>query len=216
MNLPVYLRRSLENNLFNVFYNYNRFDISKINNIIGYTTIIKDDMIIPVNLIDKLSKCINDNINTYIYPWVYQETIKLKFKTANTIINNILNRSNIIKVTSVSNETYYGCHGLITDNTFNPMLMCCYKAHYNNVDNKIYPDYPICYINKNIFGYDDLVSKAIIKKIIPFLCEFNVDGKFCISNKPTIIINDKLNTIVRKTSNDVFDNNKMWNKLNDH
>ena len=168
MNLPVYLRRNLENNLFNIFYTCGRFNISKINNIIGYTTIIKDDMIIPANLIDKLSKCINDNINTYIYPWVYQETIKLKFKTANTIINNILSRPNIVKVTSVSNETYYGCNGLIMDNTFNPMLMCCYKAHYDNTDNKIYLDYPICYINKNIFGYDDLVSKAIIKKSIPY------------------------------------------------
>mgnify|MGYP004559048197 CR=1 FL=1 len=217
MNLPSSLRQNLMYNLFaNGCYNHNYGEIESISNIIGYTSIPIDNMIIPAIANGILSIKTDKNIKEYIYSWIYQRGSRIKYKTANSIISNILDKNHIIKIQSSSDETYYGCRGLIMDNLFNPMMMCCYKAHYNYDENKIYYDYPICYINKNIFTYEDLVSKAIIKKIIPFLCTFTVNDDFCISNKPTIIINDKLDNFIHKTKGNVFNSNILWDKLNDY
>lgn len=217
MNLPNNLRNSLIHNLFFERTYIKGCIIEQLSNIIGYTSISIDNMIIPVIAAVRLNQILDKNIKEYSYSWIYQIHSGFKYKTANSIISNILDMSSITKFTSASNEVYYGCRGLIMDNLFNPMMMCCYKAHYNYDENKIYYDYPICYINKNIFTYEDLVSKAIIKKIIPFLCTFKAYGDFCISNKPTIIISDKLDNFIHKVKgSNTINNVVIWDKLNDY
>ena len=92
-------------------------------------------------------------------------------RTGDSIVNACMEGRDIIKVTTNKDEVYYVGKGIIFDAEFQ-ILMLCTKSFikertvlgtvaYNHGDSK-------CYIHPNIFSDEDLMSKTILKKIVPF------------------------------------------------
>lgn len=69
------------------------------------------------------------------------------------------------KLQTKAGETYYGTNGIILDSNFNILIMVVLKVINMNILDVI------CYINPNIFVNEKrTVEKAIIKKMLPFMC----------------------------------------------
>ena len=94
-------------------------------------------------------------------------------RTGDSIINVCLDSPRIVKVLTNKAEVYYvGC-GIIFDEEFQ-ILMLCTNSFVRRLANDN-PDYCIyetstskCYIHPTIFSDEDLLSKTILKKIVPF------------------------------------------------
>lgn len=69
------------------------------------------------------------------------------------------------KLQTKAGETYYGTNGIILDSNFNILIMVVLKVINMNILDVI------CYINPSIFVNEKrTVEKAIIKKMLPFMC----------------------------------------------
>ena len=91
-------------------------------------------------------------------------------RTGDSIINLCLDSPRIIKVPTNKNETYYVGRGIIFNESFQILMLCTGSflkgtrsggTIYNDGDSK-------CYIHPSVFSEEDLLSKTILKKIVPF------------------------------------------------
>lgn len=220
MKLPSTLLNSLRCNLFSIYCNSSKnFKINTISNILGYTSITKEDMFIPVAAVNTLMNVINNTQDKYIYSWLFAGIrTGLECKTSNYLVANLIDSSCIKAVRSKSDELYYGCKGLILNKNFKPMLMSGYKGEY--INNKLKLIEPVCYIDTTVFNNTDLVSTCIIKKIIPYMCDSNLCTTIDIVHTlPTIIVKDisKLIYKVPQITHNVDTlSNELWSRLNDY
>lgn len=93
-------------------------------------------------------------------------------KMAGTILYNFSNNRFIQRLSSVklaSGHIYYGCPGLILDESFNPLLMLTMQVSY--VDGNAIADKCICRISQSVLSrQSELIPKTIYKTIVPLYC----------------------------------------------
>lgn len=96
-------------------------------------------------------------------------------KTADSIITFLFNRNHytenkINKIDTTKGYEYYGGKGIILDEDCRPLIICgTVKKNALNSSSRS----NMCLISPRVFNREDVVSKAIVKKIIPYLssCE---------------------------------------------
>lgn len=109
------------------------------------------------------------------YPLYYKkEYIK---STADSIISTFIDDidDRLCKVTTSKGNSFYGSRGLILDQNWKPLILCGYNMKLSNIakqsstlDEIFESINPIVYISPYVFTNTDIISKAILKKIIPF------------------------------------------------
>lgn len=112
---------------------------------------------------------LNDPINLY-YP-LYVTSIAEK-RTADAILQALFRSARnkrLCKVTTSKGLDYYGSSGLILDSEKRPLLLCGYNIKIDIIHDKINIIEPICYISPRVLENNDIISKAIIKKVIPYI-----------------------------------------------
>lgn len=91
-------------------------------------------------------------------------------KTADSIIQSINRCSRgrrLAQIKTCKGLDYYGGQGLIFDERWNPFMVCGFIININGVDKTMTIVRPVCYVSPIVFTSGDILSKAIIKKIIP-------------------------------------------------
>lgn len=117
------------------------------------------------------------------------ESIKLSYplfvggadskKTANSIIQSINRCNRTLRLTNIKTSKgldYYGGNGLIFDEHWNPLMLCGFNIEINRNQGVINVNNPVCYIDTNVFINNDILSKGIIKKVIPILSKYRVSS----------------------------------------
>lgn len=104
------------------------------------------------------------------YP-LYVGAIDTK-RTADSIIQSINRcpvRARLCNIKTSKGLDYYGGQGLIFDENWAPLMICGFIIDISKEGRTILIKHPICYVSPSVFENNDLLSKAIIKKIIPFI-----------------------------------------------
>lgn len=93
-------------------------------------------------------------------------------RTADSIIQSI-NRcpSNLrlSKITTSKGLDYYGGQGLVFDEHWAPLMLCGFIINIDRINRHITVVRPVCYISPVVFERNDILSKAIVKKVIPYI-----------------------------------------------
>lgn len=82
---------------------------------------------------------------------------------------------------------YYGGQGLIFDEDWNLMMMCGYLIYIDRTNNIINIVRPECYISPDVFTENDILSKAVIKKVIPYISSHSINIPFTIQAHSAVI-----------------------------
>lgn len=153
-------------------------------------------------------------------------------KTSDSIISALFRYSNsygrtynIGLIDTEKGYKYYGGKGLILDENFIPLLVCGYEVTLTSiVDGGYKYGYPTCIINPSVFNREDMVSKAIVKKVIPFYTSENLgmmrdsNGIMCSASTVKLIITPEIintvHTITPPSGIDVDDD--IYALLNAH
>lgn len=104
------------------------------------------------------------------YPLYIESTINKR--TADSIIQALYKCSSNYRLTNVKSSkglNYYGGHGLAFDGNWNPYMMCGFIININKSNGSIAVVKPVCYVSPLVFESNDILAKAIIKKIIPYI-----------------------------------------------
>lgn len=140
-----------------------------------------------------------------------------KAKTANTIIKRLFSASSsIIYVDTGMGYGYYGYRGMILNDRFEPLVICGYID--NNTSSDFTYEYPLCLISPRVFSNDDVVSKSVVRKIIPYYSTYPDDSLVSMSNNIKILISDDIDDIITKPVEpmEVNVNNKIYWILTEH
>lgn len=93
-------------------------------------------------------------------------------RTADSIIQSINNCESNLRLTNIETSkglNYYGGQGLIFNEHWVPFMLCGFIMNIDSTSRTIHIIKPVCYISPVVFESNDLLSKAIIKKVIPYL-----------------------------------------------
>lgn len=93
-------------------------------------------------------------------------------KTADSIIQSINRCSRnrrLAHIKTCKGLDYYGGQGLIFDELWKPLMVCGFIINVNGINKTISIVRPVCYVSPTIFVNGDILSKAIIKKVIPYI-----------------------------------------------
>ena len=178
------------------------------NNIFKKSLIVdldNDEIEIPVIARTYFEKHIADNlkystimeIKRIILP-LYNNTADITKKTFNSIINQIFAQVNyssrLQKVITSKGDIYYGGRGIILDKDFTPLLLCTLatrKASINGIDKMVFYR-PICHISPKVFlEHNNIVSKGIINKIIPYYVNNDIEFPVIYNNAFTKNLDNK-------------------------
>lgn len=93
-------------------------------------------------------------------------------KTGDSVIQSI-NRCNklmrLSHIVTTKERDYYGGNGLIFTDRWNPIFMIGFIINIDKENRKITFKHPICYVSPRVFIEKDILSKTMIKKIIPHI-----------------------------------------------
>lgn len=95
------------------------------------------------------------------------------------------NNNSLCKV-SIKDSDYIVGRGFIFNKSWYPLLMCGLSAYFNENSKSFENVHPICYISPTIFEEPDLLSKFIIKHVIPIITTNKVTIPYIISQSPHI------------------------------
>lgn len=95
---------------------------------------------------------------------------------------------------------YYGGRGVILDDTYKPLIICGFEVEVT----RTYYRYiqPVCIISPEVFGREDMVSKSIVKKLLPYFsveefhCGGDVNDVRCDAKRVKVIISDEINKFI--------------------
>lgn len=93
-------------------------------------------------------------------------------KTADSIIQSINRCSRVRRLAHIKTYKgldYYGGQGLIFDELWNPFMVCGFIINVDGINKTVSVVRPVCYVSPTVFVNGDILSKAIIKKIIPYI-----------------------------------------------
>lgn len=122
----------------------------------------------------------------YIHQWLESvsptQSVKISYplfiggadtrRTADSIIQSINRCPKSLRLTNIKTSKgldYYGGQGLIFDEHWNPLMLCGFLINIDRINRHIHVVNPICYVSPKVFENNDILSKAIIKKVIPFI-----------------------------------------------
>lgn len=100
-------------------------------------------------------------------------------KTSNAIISRLYNSEswydgvhrNFSYIDTTKGYGYYGSRGIILDDNHLPLMICGFEVQLFPITRV--PCYkfirPICLISSRVFEREDMVSKVIVKKVMPYL-----------------------------------------------
>ena len=93
-------------------------------------------------------------------------------KTADSIIQSINRCSRgrrLAHIKTCKGLDYYGGQGLIFDELWNPFMVCGFIINVDGINRTMSVVRPVCYVSPTVFVNGDILSKAIVKKVIPFI-----------------------------------------------
>lgn len=93
-------------------------------------------------------------------------------KTADSIIQSINRCSRnrrLAHIKTCKGLDYYGGQGLIFDELWNPFMVCGFIINVDGINKTMSVVRPVCYVSPTVFVNGDILSKAIIKKVIPYI-----------------------------------------------
>ena len=93
-------------------------------------------------------------------------------RTADSIIQSINRCLGNLRLTNIKTSKgldYYGGQGLIFDEHWNPLMLCGFIINIDKINRHITVVRPVCYISPVVFESNDILSKAIVKKVIPYI-----------------------------------------------
>lgn len=103
-------------------------------------------------------------------------------RTADPILGYLLGEipcdsvSTVKGVKAPSGDIYYGSGGFLLDQNLTPLLILGIEYEYINEGSTTWgrsPVCPVCVINPVVFSRDDLMSKYIVKKVIPAISDYS-------------------------------------------
>jgi hypothetical protein len=116
-------------------------------------------------------------LNSIVYP-LYHVTSRNDIKTTKSLLNHILTNQapdKLIKCTTSTGFVYYGQRGMFLDSDYNILFLCTCTFKEVQEGECLEVDKVNIYINPKVFSSNDLLSKAIIKALIPFYSEYVVN-----------------------------------------
>ena len=156
------------------------------NNVFRKSLVIEvnnDEIEIPVIAREHFEGLISDNmtyptimgIKRIILP-LYDNTPSQERSTFNSIIaqlfTNVGYGQRLQKITTNKGEVCYGGKGIIFDENYTPLLLCTLTArsvHTEDNGNTMVYYRPVCHVSPKVFlESDKLINKGIIKKLIPY------------------------------------------------
>lgn len=93
-------------------------------------------------------------------------------RTADPIIQSINRCPSNLRLTNIKTSKgldYYGGQGLIFDEHWTPLMLCGFIINIDRINRHITVERPVCYISPIVFESNDILSKAIVKKVIPYM-----------------------------------------------
>ena len=191
------------------------------NNVFRKSLVIEvnnDEIEIPVIAREHFEGLISDNmtyptimgIKRIILP-LYDNTPSQERSTFNSIIaqlfTNVGYGQRLQKITTNKGEVCYGGKGIIFDESYTPLLLCTLTArsvHTEDNGNTMVYYRPVCHVSPKVFlESDKLINKGIIKKLIPYYTNRDI-------NPPRSDYNFSSNLEDRKVKVIVDDFNKFF------
>ena len=191
------------------------------NNVFRRSLVIEvnnDEVEIPVIAREHFEGLISDNmtyptimgIKRIILP-LYDNTPSQERSTFNSIIaqlfTNVGYGQRLQKITTNKGEVCYGGKGIIFDESYTPLLLCTLTArsvHTEDNGNTMVYYRPVCHVSPKVFlESDKLINKGIIKKLIPYYTNRDI-------NPPRSNYNFSSNLEDRKVKVIVDDFNKFF------
>lgn len=131
------------------------------------------------------------NTISYIQQWFDSvhptQSVKLSYplyvggsetrRTADSIIQSINRCPSNLRLTNIKTSKgldYYGGQGLIFDEYWNPIMLCGFIINIDRINRHITVVRPVCYISPVVLERNDILSKAIVKKVIPYISTYGV------------------------------------------
>ena len=191
------------------------------NNVFRRSLVIEvnnDEVEIPVIAREHFEELISDNmahpeiikIKRIILP-LYDNALSQERRTFDSIITqlftNVRYGERLQKITTNKGEVYYGGKGIIFDESYTPLLLCTLTArsvHTEDNGNTMVYYRPVCHVSPKVFlESDKLINKGIIKKLIPYYTNRDI-------NPPRSNYNFSSNLEDRKVKVIVDDFNKFF------
>ena len=191
------------------------------NNVFRKSLVIEvnnDEVEIPVIAREHFEELISDNmtyptimgIKRIILP-LYDNALSQERSTFNSIIaqlfTNVGYGQRLQKITTNKGEVCYGGKGIIFDESYTPLLLCTLTAksvHTEDNGNTMVYYRPVCHVSPKVFlESDKLINKGIIKKLIPYYTNRDI-------NPPRSNYNFSSNLEDRKVKVIVDDFNKFF------
>lgn len=139
------------------------------------------------------------------------------YSTGDAIIKKLMTTSfqaRVAKIKTGKGEVYYGGKGMLFDKNFDPLILCTYKAHFDDTsgvaDRKVMFDEKIIHVSPDVFiDQKSTVNKAILSKFIPFFLSIELSSRYSwvypritdasFGSKPRIVV-DYMHGIFSKTA----------------
>ena len=191
------------------------------NNVFRKSLVIEinnDEVEIPVIAREHFEELVSDNmtyptimgIKRIILP-LYDNVLSQERSTFNSIIaqlfTNVGYGQSLQKITTYKGEVCYGGKGIIFDESYTPLLLCTLTAknvHTEDNSNTMVYYRPVCHVSPKVFlESDKLINKGIIKKLIPYYTNRDI-------NPPRSNYNFSSNLEDRKVKVIVDDFNKFF------
>ena len=191
------------------------------NNVFRKSLVIEvnnDEVEIPVIAREHFEELISDNmtystimgIKRIILP-LYDNAPSQERSTFNSIIAHLFTNvgygQRLQKITTNKGEVCYGGKGIIFDESYTPLLLCTLTArsvHTEDNGNTMVYYRPVCHVSPKVFlESDKLINKGIIKKLIPYYTNRDI-------NPPRSNYNFSSNLEDRKVKVIVDDFNKFF------
>lgn len=124
-------------------------------------------------------------------------------KTSDSIINTFFSRNlngTLIYIDTTKGYGYYGSRDMILDSEYHPLIICGYEVKITS-DSYSYVQ-PVCLISPEVFRREDMISKCIVKKIIPYYSETSMycgsdeEGRSVPEGRVKIIISTEIDRFI--------------------
>lgn len=130
-------------------------------------------------------------------------------KTSDSIISALFRqqswygyRNSFRYIDTTKGYGYYGGKGLILADDYKPLLVCGYEMRailggYEYIN-------PMCFISPDVFTRDDMVSKCIVKKVIPYYSSLEMysssdrNGNYCPNHRIKVIISSEIDGFIHR------------------
>lgn len=181
----------------------------------GFMNQVESDTVNP--FVDDL------NISKYVLPLVpaythtnWPCTVK---RTADPLMGFLLygrmhSNETLRTAKTPTGETYYGSSGCVFDSNLTPLVVFAMEMTYP--EGKATKLNPVCIINPKVFQREDILSKYIVKKVIPLLSDYSLSGRYndvtwYKDKKMKTVISHEISKFIEKPAKPVgFLDNELW------